>query len=115
VLNLRLKEERVRLGLTQPIFAEFALAKKRTVQDWEKGVSSPTAIQLEALAKVGFDVLYLVTGIRSAPITEPAQAPLSREESVLLDNYRHSSPEAKAAIKATSDALTQSKSDKKTG
>jgi transcriptional regulator with XRE-family HTH domain len=75
MLNLRLKEERVHLGLTQPIFAEFAFAKKRTVQDWEKGVSSPTAIQLEALAKVGCDVQYIVTGVRSVNLEKISRQP----------------------------------------
>ena len=66
MINSRLKEERTRLGLTQPIFAEYALAKKRTVQDWEKGTSSPTAVQLEALSKVGVDVSYVITGKSSS-------------------------------------------------
>ena len=34
-------------------------------------------------------------------------SPISREEAALLDNYRHSSPEGKKAIKATSDALAK--------
>src|SRR5690349_1141193 len=62
----RLKEERERLELTQPSFAEAAGAKKRTVIDWEKGVSSPTAVQLAALAAVGVDALYVLTGTRLA-------------------------------------------------
>jgi transcriptional regulator with XRE-family HTH domain len=78
MLNFRLKEERTRLGLTQQAFAEFALAKKRTVADWEKGVSSPTAVQLEALSKVGVDVQFIVTGVKSdnlATVTESTGMP----------------------------------------
>jgi transcriptional regulator with XRE-family HTH domain len=113
MLNSRLKEERTRLGLTQQAFAEFSLAKKRTIADWEKGVSSPTAVQLEALSKIGFDVLYVVTGMRSATIAEQKSTLLNREEEVLLDNFRNSSPEAKAALKATSNALAQREVNKK--
>ncbi|MFI8609496.1 helix-turn-helix domain-containing protein [Pseudomonas sp. NPDC077649] len=69
MLGERLKEERKRLGLTQPLLAEVAGAAKRTVIDWEKGVSSPTAAQLEVLAGVGMDVLYVVTGQRASTVT----------------------------------------------
>jgi transcriptional regulator with XRE-family HTH domain len=76
MLNSRLKEERTRLGLTQQAFAEFSLAKKRTIADWEKGVSSPTAVQLEALAKeVGADIQYIVTGVRSVNLEKISKQP----------------------------------------
>lgn len=66
MIGERIKEERMRLGFTQPVLAEQAGAKKRTLIDWEKGVSSPTALQLQAMADVGLDVQYVVTGKRSA-------------------------------------------------
>lgn len=69
MLGDRLKNERVRLNLTQPAFAEIAGAAKRTVIDWEKGVSSPTASQLALLAAADLDVLYVVTGQRSNAAT----------------------------------------------
>jgi transcriptional regulator with XRE-family HTH domain len=62
VIYLRLKQERERMGLTQPAFADLAGAAKRTVIDWEKGVSSPTAVQMAAFAKAGLDVDYVITG-----------------------------------------------------
>jgi transcriptional regulator with XRE-family HTH domain len=65
MIGERLKSERDRLGLTQPVFGEVAGAKKRTVIDWEKDVSSPTAVQLSALAAAGVDVQFVLTGIRS--------------------------------------------------
>ena len=63
MLGIRIKDERERLGLTQPEFAEIAGAKKRTVIDWQNGVSSPTAIQLAALAAAGVDIAYVITGV----------------------------------------------------
>lgn len=60
----RLKEERERLQMTLPAFAEAAGAKRRTVIDWQNGLSSPTATQLSALASAGVDVRYVVTGER---------------------------------------------------
>ncbi|MGZ8172861.1 MULTISPECIES: helix-turn-helix transcriptional regulator [Methylobacter] len=65
MIGNRLKSERERLDLTQPAFAEVAGAKKRTVIDWEKGVSSPTAVQLSALSAIGIDVQFVLTGVRS--------------------------------------------------
>lgn len=63
----RLREERERLKMTQPVFAEAAGARKRTLIDWEKGASSPTAVQLSALSTIGVDVTYVVTGSRAVP------------------------------------------------
>ena len=100
MLNERLKEERERLGLTQPDFAEVAGAKKRTLIDWEKGVSSPTAMQLASLFKIGVDVLYILTGIRQEQAA--CQEPLTKREAALLDNYRHIVDEGdKSAVERT--------------
>lgn len=84
----RIKEERERLGLSQPKFGELAGAAKRTVIDWEKGVSGPTAFQLAAIASAGADVLYIVTGDRDGPAPEV----LTADERVLLDGYRALDP-----------------------
>ncbi|MGK4362077.1 helix-turn-helix transcriptional regulator [Ectopseudomonas chengduensis] len=78
MIGERLKEERKRLGLTQPGLAEIAGAAKRTVIDWEKGVSSPTAAQLEALSRVGMDVLFVVTGTRGQAVTNESNSATSR-------------------------------------
>lgn len=78
----RLKEERKRVGFTQPQLGEVVSLTKRTVIDWEKDKSSPTAIQLAAMAKNGFDVSYLITGIRTQPVELPS------DEALLLDSYR---------------------------
>lgn len=66
-MEKRLRSERERLGLTQPQLAEIAGAAKRTVIDWEKGVSSPTGVQLAKLAAAGVDVLYVLTGTSATP------------------------------------------------
>ena len=107
----RLKEERDRLGLTQPAFAEIADAKKRTLIDWEKGVSSPTAVQLSALAAAGVDVLYILTGQRSGtaaptPVVAPA-AQLSRRALAVAQNYEATSEEGKKIIEAAAFAAAK--------
>ena len=64
MIGTRIKEERTRLDLNQPDFGAIAGASKRTVIEWEKDNSSPTAVQLSALSEAGVDVSYVVTGIR---------------------------------------------------
>lgn len=62
VIGNRIREERERLGLTQPQFADAAGAAKRTLIEWEKGSTSPTAVQLSALYTIGVDTQYILTG-----------------------------------------------------
>jgi len=66
MIGERIKEERNRLGLNQTDFAQVAKASKRTLIDWEKNVSSPTAVQLSALNEIGVDINYVITGHRKA-------------------------------------------------
>jgi transcriptional regulator with XRE-family HTH domain len=82
MIGERLKEERKRLGLSQEAFAEKAGATRRPYIDWEAGKTSPTAVQLAALAAAGADVRYVLTGERDGP------PPLKPDEQTLLDGYR---------------------------
>ena len=114
----RLSDERKRLGYNQSDFSAMAGITRKTLFGYESGERAPDALALAAWAKSGLDVLYVVTGQRQGvPAPAPAQeqeAPLAPDERILLDNYRHSPPDAQAALKATSDAFAQ-RSKKKTG
>lgn len=137
MIGERLKDERKRLGLTQPELADVAGAAKRTVIDWEKGVSSPTAAQLESLARVGMDVLYVITGARvqivtgrsndslanhltemGNPVTHSLVAEplgeyrLNLREKALLENYRGSDEQGRRAMESTASALAHRDSAK---
>ena len=101
----RLREERERLGLSQPALADICGVTMRSQRNYEKGDRQPDASYLAAVSAAGADVLYILTGQRSGAVA-PTPA-LKPDEAALLDNYRHSSPEGKKAIKATSDALAQ--------
>ncbi|HAU4876461.1 helix-turn-helix domain-containing protein [Aeromonas hydrophila] len=102
MIAIRLKSERQRLGLTQEAFAESAGAKRRTLQDWEKGISSPTAVQLSALGSVGVDVQFVLTGQRQqSGIGEAAvhQAVLDAVDLLSLEDKVNATQLAKAVVK----------------
>lgn len=82
MIGERLKEERDRLGLTQPQFAEAAGAAKRTLIEWEKGATAPNAVQLSALKEIGVDVLYVVTGQREYRQAESQDQFISRMQAI---------------------------------
>lgn len=102
LIAVRLKEERSRLGLTQEAFAEKAGSKRRTLIDWEKGVSSPTAMNLSALSLIGVDVQYVLTGQRQqSGIGEAAvyQAVLDAVDLLSLEDKVDAAQLAKAVVK----------------
>lgn len=106
-ISERLKTERERLGLSQPRLGELAKAGKTTVINWEKGASAPDAVQLSALAAAGADVLYIVTGQRSQPVS--ATASLPARVRALVDNYENAPESGKKVIEQTASFAAQPK------
>lgn len=82
----RLLEERNRLGMNQTEFAQLGSVGKTTQINYEKGERFPDAAYLAAVASVGVDVLYVVTGKRDGG------ASLSPSENELLTRLRQGSP-----------------------
>lgn len=101
----RLKEERERVGHSQEQFAEAGGVSRRTVIAWEKGEQFPNAAFLATVSAMGVDVLYVLTGQR----TQPVESTLTPEEHALLDNYKHSDEDSRAAARRVLDALAQRK------
>lgn len=62
----RLKEERKRLGFSQPAFAALVEASKSSQASWEQEIAYPNAKALEVWARLGMDVAYVLTGKPSA-------------------------------------------------
>lgn len=60
----RLREERERLKLTQPAMAEAAGTTKQTQHAHETNRTPPKANYLAAVAGLGVDVAYVITGER---------------------------------------------------
>ncbi|RKJ83801.1 helix-turn-helix domain-containing protein [Aeromonas veronii] len=102
LISVRLKNERLRLGLTQELLAEASGIKRRTLQDWERGLSTPPALQLSALDSVGFDVQYIITGRRQSDgLGESAvhQAVLDAVDLLSLEDKVDAAQLAKAVVK----------------
>lgn len=104
VINVRLREERERLGLTQKDVAAHVAMTSRAQVMYESGERSPDTKYLAALDQIGFDVLYILTGKRSQSVTELELLPV--DERTMLDNYRHAPDAVRVGIKTTLSAFT---------
>lgn len=91
----RLREERQRLGMTQPEIGQIGGVTKKTQMLYESGERVPDAAYLAALAAAGVDLLYIMTGSRS--FTPPP--PISPEHRALIRDYEASSPDGQEAIR----------------
>lgn len=62
----RLKEERLRLKLSQEDICTAADINRRSQSNYESGQRSPDALYLSRIAELGIDVNYILTGKRAA-------------------------------------------------
>lgn len=109
----RLREERVRLSLSQELMGESAGVRKQAQLKYENGQRHPDAAYLERLAAIGVDVLYVLTG-RRAPaanglgVSEPGTVGhLTLPELGLIKGWRQLDAKGRQAVLAMMEALTQ--------
>lgn len=115
-LGARLKEERKRLGFNQSEFAALVGSSYKSQLRWEKDESSPSADALNIWAGIGLDVLYVVTGQRSADLPPHLNIPkMSQEKQELMDAFDNMSPEQRRAILEVGKVLVQPKPSKFAG
>ncbi|CAG2152588.1 helix-turn-helix domain-containing protein [Ralstonia mannitolilytica] len=86
----RLREERKRLGLTQERFGAEGGVGKLAQLNYEKGERSPDAAYLSAVALLGVDVSYVLTG-------ERVRVAMTPDEAAFLAAYRALDARGKAA------------------
>lgn len=72
-IGSRLREERVRLGMTQDSFGIAGGVLANAQGKYERGQRSPSAVYLARLAGLGVDILYVVTGKRIVPLLTEAR------------------------------------------
>lgn len=116
-----LKAERKRLGFSQADAAEKCGVSREIWGRYERGVVVPGGEVLKALADLGADVQYILTGSpagsnTSAPthLTPDRSAPtdLPSDEQLLLESYRGLAPAERKALLA--ELLTGGQSKKTT-
>ncbi|MGG2141984.1 DUF3102 domain-containing protein [Symbiopectobacterium sp. RP] len=104
----RLKSERLRLGLSQEIFAERCGVKKLTQYNYEKSERHPDAAYLVSAKALGVDVNYLITGERSDEASA-LDVVRDEEEANLLTAFRHIPSESRDIVQRTISALSEKK------
>ena len=96
----RLREERKALGLDQQQVADVLVVSLKTVGRWEKSIAIPSD-KLAALAAIGVDVVYVLTGQRALSGAKE----LSDQESAVIDSFRCLSEADQAAVSRLTNAL----------
>ena len=94
-----LKSERVRLGMNQEDFSAVGGVTKRTQISYEQDERAPDALYLRAVAAIGVDVQYILTG-------EQASSALSKDEKELLSGYRGLDIRGKAGVLGMIDGMS---------
>lgn len=97
-MNLKIRQYRDSLGLTQKQFAKEIKKSVGTVQSWEGGFSTPNAEAIWTICEFfGIDPNTLLGWYDEHP-DDMAPAPVSRDEEALLDNYRACTPERRETL-----------------
>lgn len=91
-VGARLKAERERLGLSQDQMAESCGVSRPTQYRYESGKSSPTGDYVNAAAKIGVNVQYVLVGSGTLPVK------LTAKETTLIDLFRLSTPSIQDAV-----------------
>ncbi|WP_211461797.1 helix-turn-helix domain-containing protein [Collimonas silvisoli] len=94
-----LKEERQRLGMNQDDFAAVGGLKRRAQTLYEQDERAPDALYLRALAAIGVDVQYILTG-------EKSSSALAQDEKELLSGYRNLDIRGKAGVLGLIDGMS---------
>lgn len=110
-ISARLKEEREALGLSQQALADACGISARSQRNYESGERSPDAAYLAAIAALGADVLFVLTGQRASGMSQSmSMGPQLRpDQAALLDNYEHSDEVARQAAQRLLDPSAQRK------
>lgn len=70
-IGFRLRAERERLSFSQEAFANKGGVHRRTQVNYESGERNPDAAYLAAIAGLGVDITYVVTGSRVIQVAPP--------------------------------------------
>ncbi|THF62189.1 hypothetical protein [Pseudothauera rhizosphaerae] len=106
-INLRLREEIARAGLTLAAAARAAgEASPQRMKDVAAGKQRCPIDLLARLDGTGIDVLYVLTG-RRGPGNRPISATFSADEDILIDTFRATTPAGRTALTSVARALQE--------
>ncbi|HDR9508338.1 transcriptional regulator [Burkholderia cepacia] len=99
-IGTRLREERLRLGLSQDEFAAVGGVLRRAQSNYEADERSPDAKYLSAVAELGVDVVYVLRGRRSASSEQGIDADSEDDERYFIDCFRQLNETGKATLQS---------------
>ncbi|MDB6047665.1 MAG: DNA-binding protein [Pseudomonas sp.] len=102
-IGFRLRKERERLGLSQRTFGKSGGVATNAQGKYEAGDRVPKASYFAALAVIGVDVLFILTGTK-APIRFDN---LSLTEQIVLANFRSLQPEDQNAVRRLTTTIAE--------
>lgn len=94
----RLRDERVRLGLSQEDLALAGGVNRNTQGSYERGARNPDTAYLMAVAGLGVDIGFVLTGQKQI-------SDLSGEEAQIIDQYRNISEDDQKMIRRMLEAM----------
>ncbi|MGS0943737.1 helix-turn-helix domain-containing protein (plasmid) [Pseudomonas luteola] len=106
----RLRAERNRLGMNQSQLAEIGGVTKNTQANYEKDDKSPDSAYLLAVAEVGVDIVFVLTGKH----IQEGTPVLSHTEQQILDDIRDLGEAERETVRRMVHGLVAS-ADKKAG
>ncbi|MCA8181005.1 helix-turn-helix domain-containing protein [Burkholderia vietnamiensis] len=97
----RLREERLRIGLSQDEFAAIGQLGRKTLAFYESDERAPDTSFLLALRSIGVDIVYVLTGERSgAGRQSDERSETDADEAELVAIYRQLNETGKATLQS---------------
>ncbi|WP_232338784.1 helix-turn-helix domain-containing protein [Burkholderia cenocepacia] len=96
----RLREERLRIGLSQDEFAAVGGITRRSQSAYESDERSPDASYLLGVRAIGVDIYYVLTGERISAEHGAGEVKADGEEAEFLEVYRQLNETGKATLQS---------------
>lgn len=104
----RLREERIRLALSQEDLAQVGRVTRNTQGSYERGGRNADTAYLAAVAALGIDILYVVTGLRTPALLEGLSLPEER----LIRQFRSLSRDDQLSVHRVVGAMAEVSADR---
>lgn len=102
-IGYRIKEERLRIGLTQEQLVKQTDVTVQSQRRYESDQRKPDTNYLQALASLGMDVYYILLGRRE---DEPSRMTVQPDERALINAYQSLDDEGKRSLRGVADAMS---------